>query len=74
VGISSEADVLRIPRLVTTIGPCVFEAINNYLDETHDAEQAVPYGDPAQAAMEVQFELDRRWPGAVRLVSAKRTH
>lgn len=40
--------------------PSVFDLINSYLDETDDAEEAVPYGDLAQAAMEAQFVLKSR--------------
>jgi|SRR5580658_8844824 hypothetical protein len=45
--------------LIETVDP-LFPAINAFLDETGDAERAVPYGDLAQAAMEARFELDRR--------------
>jgi hypothetical protein len=34
--------------------------INAYLDETGDAEDALPYGDLAQAVLEAQFEVQRR--------------
>jgi hypothetical protein len=50
----------ELESLVTTISPSVFEAINTYLDKTHDAQHAVSYGDLAQAPMEARFELDRR--------------
>jgi hypothetical protein len=45
--------------LVATVSP-LLPAINDYLDATGDAEESVPYGDVAQAAMEAKFELKRR--------------
>jgi hypothetical protein len=49
----------ELNALIDAVTP-LYPAINAYLDETRDAEHAVPYGDLAQAAMEAQFELDRR--------------
>jgi len=49
----------ELRALVDAVNP-LYPAINAYLDETGDAERAVPYGDLAQAAMEAQLELDRR--------------
>jgi hypothetical protein len=45
--------------LMQAVDP-LFTTINGYLNQTGDAEHAVPYGDLAQAAMEARFELDRR--------------
>ena len=49
-----------------------FAEINRYLDETDNAEDAVPFGDLAQAAEEAKLELKRRgvpedkaWPRGV---------
>ena len=49
----------ELRTLVHSVRP-LYPAINAYLDQTGDAERAVPYGDLAQAAMEAQFEVDRR--------------
>ena len=49
----------ELSALIDAVTP-LYPAINAYLDETGDAEHAVPYGDLAHAAMEAQFELDRR--------------
>jgi hypothetical protein len=49
----------ELHALVLSVRP-LYPAINAYLDQTGDAERAVPYGDLAQAAMEAQFEVDRR--------------
>jgi hypothetical protein len=55
----------ELRSLVQSVRP-LYPGINAYLDQTGDAERAVPYGDLAQAAMEAQFEVDRRygtcWP------------
>ena len=49
----------ELAALVQAVDP-LYPIINAYLDETGDAERAVPYGDLAQAAMEAKFELNRR--------------
>ena len=49
----------ELRSLVQNVRP-LYPAVNAYLDQTGDAERAVPYGDLAQAAMEAQFEVDRR--------------
>ena len=50
----------ELRSLVQSVRP-LYPGINAYLDQTGDAERAVPYGDLAQAAMEAQFEVDRRY-------------
>ncbi len=45
--------------LIDAVTP-LYPAINAYLDETGDAEHALPYGDLAQAALEAEFEMRRR--------------
>jgi hypothetical protein len=52
----------ELRALIGAVAP-LYPTINAYLDETGDAEYSVPYGDLAQAAMETQFELDRRTRG-----------
>lgn len=54
---SAHIDDLR--ALIDTVAP-LYPTINAYLDETGDAEHAVPYGDLAQAALEAEFEIRRR--------------
>ena len=54
------ASVEDLKELVAAVGPVEFDAINAYLDETHDAEEAVPFGDLAQAAMEAMVEIAAR--------------
>jgi hypothetical protein len=51
-----------LSALIDAVAP-LYPVINAYLDETGDAEHAVPYGDLAQAAIEAQLELDRRIKG-----------
>jgi Flp pilus assembly protein TadD len=46
--------------LVNTVTKDVFEQINRFLDQTFDSEDAVPFGDLAQAAIEAKQELQRR--------------
>lgn len=46
--------------LVRTVTAEMFAEINRYLDETDNAEDAVPFGDLAQAAQEAKLELKRR--------------
>ena len=49
----------ELEALVQAVDP-LYPMINAYLDETGDAEHAVPFGDLALAAMEARYELDRR--------------
>jgi hypothetical protein len=49
-----------LTSLVEAVDKDVLEQINRYLDETDNAEDALPYGDLAQAAMEANLELRRR--------------
>jgi hypothetical protein len=50
----------QLIALTETVTKETFDQINHYLDETDNAEEAVPFGDLAQAAMEAQLELARR--------------
>ena len=50
-------DLIALVNAVTTE---TFDQINQFLDHTDDAEDAVPFGDLAQAAMEAKIELKRR--------------
>lgn len=50
----------KLVGLVRTVTAEMFAEINRYLDETDDAEDAVPFGDLAQAAVEAKLELRRR--------------
>jgi hypothetical protein len=52
------SSVVALRGLVSRIDADVFKAINGYLDQTGDAEEAVPYGDLAQAAMEAKTLLE----------------
>lgn len=47
-------------ELVTAVNADVLREINEYLDVTNDAEEAVPFGDLAQAAIEAEVELRNR--------------
>ena len=51
-----------LEKLVAAAGYSEFDLINAYLDRTGDSEEAVPYGDLAQAAMEATVELAAREP------------
>jgi hypothetical protein len=55
-----QADATTLTELVTTIDKPAFDAINRYLDETDNAEEATPFGDLAQAAMEAALEIKSR--------------
>ena len=46
--------------LVNTVTKDIFDQINRFLDQTFDSEDAVPFGDLAQAAIEAKLELERR--------------
>jgi hypothetical protein len=50
----------QLQGLVDSIDPVMFALINQYLDETGNAEEACPYGDLAQAAMEAKQDLAAR--------------
>jgi hypothetical protein len=47
----------ELAELIAAIDRSVFQEINNYLDQTDNSEEAVPYGDLAQAAMEAAILL-----------------
>jgi hypothetical protein len=47
----------ELAELVAAIDRSVFQEINNYLDQTDNSEEAIPYGDFAQAAMEAAILL-----------------
>jgi hypothetical protein len=55
-GASSE----ELQTLVNLVDKDAFDAINRYLDDTDNSEEAVPFGDLAQAAMEAGAILDHR--------------
>ncbi len=59
-GASSE----RLRKLVASVDSDAFAAINTYLDDTGNAEEAVPFGDLAQAAGEAGALLDARGDSA----------
>ena len=54
------ASAAELTELVRRVDKPVLQAINQYLDLVHDAEEAVPFGDLAQAAMEAQLLLKQR--------------
>jgi len=56
----SAATAGELQELVGALTAEVLDQINRFLDETFDAEYAVPYGDLAQAAMEATLELKNR--------------
>jgi hypothetical protein len=49
-----------LTALVNRVDKPVLQAINRYLDLVHDAEEACPFGDLAQAAMEAGIVLKQR--------------
>jgi hypothetical protein len=55
-----DASTEELTVLVTAVDKAAFDLINGYLDETDNAEEAVPYGDLAQVAMEAQLVLKSR--------------
>ena len=61
----------ELTALIEAVKP-LFPAINGYLDETGDAEHAVPYGDLAQAAMEAQLDRRNRTSGSTRWYRSSR--
>jgi hypothetical protein len=54
------APTKKLAKLVRAVTAEIFAEINRYLDETDNAEDAVPFGDLAQAAEEAKLELKRR--------------
>jgi hypothetical protein len=50
----------ELARLVRTVTAEIFAEINRYLDETDNAEDAIRFGDLAQAAEEAKLELKLR--------------
>jgi hypothetical protein len=56
----SAATTQELKEVVAAVTAEVLDQINQFLDETFDAEYAVRYGDLAQAAMEARLELKER--------------
>jgi hypothetical protein len=56
----SHASLHDLTELVSAVTPALFSQINAYLDETRDSEEAVPFGDLAQAALEAASLLRLR--------------
>ena len=54
------ADAATLDELVTAVDKAAFDAINRYLDETDNSEEATPFDDLAQAAMEAALEIKSR--------------
>ena len=54
------ASTEELIALVNAVTKQTFDQINQFLDQTVDAEAAVPFGDLAQAAMEAELELKLR--------------
>ncbi|MGO8686335.1 MAG: hypothetical protein ACLQT7_04000 [Candidatus Dormibacteria bacterium] len=50
----------ELQELVSKVDQQVLRQIDEYLNATADAPEAVPYGDLAQAAIEAGMELKRR--------------
>jgi hypothetical protein len=50
----------ELTALVNRVDKPVLQAINRYLDLVHDAVEACPFGDLAQAAMEAGIVLKQR--------------
>jgi len=50
----------ELAKLVRTVTAEIFAELNRYLDETDNAEAAIPFGDLAQAAEEAMLELKQR--------------
>ena len=55
-----DASTEELIALVNAVTTEVLDQINQFLDQTLDAEDAVPFGDLAQAAMEAKLELKQR--------------
>ena len=58
------ASTLELEELIAAVGYSEVELINTYLDRTGESDEAVPYGDLAQASMEATVELAAREPKA----------
>ncbi len=54
------ASAEELIALVGAVTSEAFDQINYFLDQTFDAEEAVPFGDLAQAAIEAKLELKLR--------------
>lgn len=54
------ASAEELTALVNAVTTAMFGQINQFLEQTLDAEDAVAFGDLAQAAMEAKLELKRR--------------
>ena len=54
------ASTEELIALVNAVTKDTFDQITQFLDQTFDAEDAVPFGDLAQAAMEAKLELKLR--------------
>jgi hypothetical protein len=54
------ASTEELIALVNNVTTEVFAQITQFLDQTFDAEDAIPFGDLAQAAMEAKLELKQR--------------
>jgi hypothetical protein len=54
------ASTEELIALANAVPKKTFDLINQFLDQTGDAVEAVPFGDLAQAAMEAKLELRRR--------------
>jgi hypothetical protein len=54
------ASTEELIALVNAVTKETFDQINQFLDQTFDAEGAVPFGDLAQAAVEARLELKQR--------------
>jgi hypothetical protein len=50
----------ELTELVRRVDKPVLQAINQYLDQVDNAEEACPYGDLAQAAIEAALLLNQR--------------
>jgi hypothetical protein len=50
----------ELTELVTRVDKPILQAISQYLDLVDNAEEACPYGDLAQAAMEAGIVLKQR--------------
>jgi len=68
-GLSDDVERERVLKgasteeLITLVGAVTtetFDQINHFLDQTFDAEEAIPFGDLAQAAIEAKLELKLR--------------
>ena len=58
-----QASDAELTGLVAMVGKQILREINSYLDLVNNAEEACPYGDLAQAAMEAEILLRQRRAG-----------